>query len=385
MDALGQLTGGVAHDFNNLLMIVSGHIETLKRLAKDNPKAARAAEAIEIATKRGAALTRQLLTFSRRQRLSPAAIDLAQQLEAFRPVLTSGLGPNVRLDTIVPADLWPVRVDVGEFEIALVNLMVNARDAMPDGGTVTITATNFVAAPGGPLTGEFVALTVTDTGVGIPEDVLSRIFDPFFTTKPVGRGTGLGLSQVHGFAHQSGGAVNVESVVGEGTRMTLYLPRATQVEVEREADSPSEHLSTGTVLVVEDNPEVASAAAGLLEQLGYSVRTVSGGEDALLALDANGIDLVFTDVVMPGRLDGLALAREIRRKYPDMPVLLATGYAATVQNVNGEFPVLRKPYQIGELSQALARLPARTHARSNLVPFSPKRGRRPRNGEPETS
>jgi CheY-like chemotaxis protein len=375
------LTGGVAHDFNNLLMIVSGHIETLKRVAKDHPRAARAADAIEIATKRGAALTRQLLTFSRRQRLSPEAIELASQLEAFRPVLTSGLGRNVRLDIILPADVWPVRVDVSEFEIALVNLMVNARDAMPDGGAVTITAANFVPAPGDPLSGEYVALTIADTGVGIPEDVLGRIFDPFFTTKPVGRGTGLGLSQVHGFAHQAGGAVKVESVVGEGTRMTLCLPRATEATVEREADEPSERPSTGTVLLVEDNPEVASAATGLLEQLGYSVRTVFGADEALLALDANGIDLVFTDVVMPGRLDGLALARAIRDKYPDMPVLLATGYSEAVHNVNSEFPVLRKPYQIGELSQALARLPVRAREPSNLVPFSSKRARPNGNGK----
>jgi len=366
-------------------MIVSGHIETLKRLAKDNPKAARAAEAIEIATKRGATLTRQLLTFSRRQRVSPEAIELASQLEAFRPILVSGLGANVRLNIVVPADVWAVSVDASEFEIALVNLMVNARDAMPEGGTVTITATNFVAAPGDVLTGEFVALTVADTGVGIPEDVRGRIFDPFFTTKPVGRGTGLGLSQVHGFTHQAGGAVEAESVMGEGTRMTLWLPRASQAELKREVEQPSDRLSTGTVLLVEDNPEVASAAAGLLEQLGYTVHTVSGGEDALLALENNGIDVVFTDVVMPGRFDGLELARTIRRKYPDMPVLLATGYSDAVQNVNSEFPVLRKPYQIGELSQALARLPARRHERSNLVPFSPRRERRRGDGEPDKS
>jgi PAS domain S-box-containing protein len=372
MDALGQLTGGVAHDFNNLLMIVSGHVQTLKKLAADDPKAARAAEAIELATRRGATLTRQLLTFSRRQRLNPAAISIAEQLETFHALLTSGLG-GARLAIRIPAGVWPVKVDAGEFESALVNLVVNARDAMPEGGTVTISAENVVLEPSGgdALAGEFVAMTVADTGTGIPDDVRDKIFDPFFTTKPVGKGTGLGLSQVHGFAHQAGGTIRVDSAVGQGTRMTLYLPRAARApEASTRRDDTGHHAGSGIVLLVEDNPDVAGATTVLLDQLGYRVRGVNDADAALRALD-DDIDLVFTDIVMPGRLDGLALARAIRQKHPGLPVLLATGYSDAARSVNSEFPILHKPYQIGDLSRALAGL--HLGRRSNLVPFQARK------------
>ena len=361
MDALGQLTGGVAHDFNNLLMVVSGHIQTLKKRVADDPRATRAAEAIELAAQRGAALTRQLLTFSRRQHVNPAATDISEQLASFREILASGVGSGERLAIHVPAATWPVKVDVAEFEIALVNLVINARDAMPDGGAVTITAENIVLDPSGDdisTSREFVALTVADTGVGIPDDVLPRIFDPFFTTKPVGKGTGLGLSQVYGFAHQAGGTVKVESGLGKGTRITMYLPRAYEAPVAAEGhDRANDHRGANTVLLVEDNPEVASASKGLLEQLGCHVQCVADAEAALLALERDPtIDLVFTDIVMPGRMDGLALARAIREKHPGLPVLLATGYSDALRDVSGEFPILRKPYQIGELSRAFATL-----------------------------
>ncbi len=197
MDALGQLTGGVAHDFNNLLMVVTGHIHTLKSLAADNPKALRAAQAIELAAQRGANLTRQLLTFSRRQRLNPEAIDVRQRIDSIREVLMSGLGGNVRLLVDISNDIWPVTVDVGEFEIALVNLIINARDAMPDGGSVTVSAANVMVGDEDTIEpGPYVAICVEDSGVGIPKDIISKVFEPFFTTKAVGKGTGLGLSQV---------------------------------------------------------------------------------------------------------------------------------------------------------------------------------------------
>ena len=363
MDALGQLTGGVAHDFNNLLMVVSGHIQTLKKRVADDPRATRAAEAIELAAQRGAALTRQLLTFSRRQHVNPSATDISEQLASFREILASGVGSDERLAIHVPAATWPVKVDVAEFEIALVNLVINARDAMPDGGAVTITAENIVLDPSGDeiaTSREFVALTVADTGVGIPDDVLPRIFDPFFTTKPVGKGTGLGLSQVYGFAHQAGGRVKVESGLGKGTRITMYLPRAYEAPVAAEGhDRAIDHRGASTVLLVEDNPEVASASKGLLEQLGCHVQCVADAGAALLALERDPtIDLVFTDIVMPGRMDGLALARAIREKHPGLPVLVTTGYSDALRDVSGEFPVLRKPYQIGELSRAFSTLMA---------------------------
>ena len=358
MDALGQLTGGVAHDFNNLLMIVSGHIHSLKEVAAHNPKAMRAAHAIELAAQRGAALTRQLLTFSRRQRVNPEAIDVRQRLDSIREVLTSGLGGNIGMTFDFAADTWPVVIDVGEFEIALVNLMINARDAMPDGGLATITTKNFVAHEDDSIpAGDYVAISVKDTGVGIPPDVIANVFDPFFTTKPVGKGTGLGLSQVHGFAHQAGGTVTIDSTLGHGTTFTFYLPRAKQGAAATAANETTAARSrTGTVLLVEDNPDVANASTGLLEQLGYSVRWVPNAETALQEIEKNGIDLVFSDIVMPGHLDGLGLARIIKQQYPRLPILLATGYSEAARSVRSDFSILRKPYELHELSRALSAL-----------------------------
>jgi PAS domain S-box-containing protein len=391
MDALGQLTGGVAHDFNNLLMIVSGHIQLLKKQVAGDAKSTRAAEAIELAAQRGASLTRQLLTFSRRQRVNPSAIALSEQIESFREVLASGVGGGERLGVHIPAATWPVKVDVSEFEIALVNLVVNARDAMPEGGMVTITADNLVLDPPPGETGvsrEVVALTVADAGVGIPEDVLPRIFEPFFTTKPVGKGTGLGLSQVYGFARQAGGSVKVESVVGKGTRVTMYLPRAATAPANAGVQERSRgYTGTCAILLVEDNPEVADASMGLLEQLGCEVRCVADAEAALQALERDTtIDLVLSDIVMPGRMDGLALARAVREKYPGLQVLLATGYSEAAQGVDAEFPILRKPYQIGELSKAVATLMSERSERhdAKLVQFSPgRRGGGSSSGTPE--
>jgi PAS domain S-box-containing protein len=362
MDALGQLTGGVAHDFNNLLMVVSGHVQTLKTMAAGDPKASRAVHAIELAAQRGAALTRQLLTFARRQRVNPEALDVAAQINSIRDVLSSGLGSNVILVTDVATDIWPVQVDAGELEIALVNLVINARDAMPEGGAVTVAARNASVGGGESIpVGDYVIVTVTDTGVGIPPDVIASVFDPFFTTKPVGKGTGLGLSQVHGFAHQAGGTVKIASALNKGTTLSIYLPRSS-VNAERGTVEPAddEPLQAGTVLLVEDNPEVASASAGLLEQLGYAVRWVSNAEDALHEVSKNGIDVVFSDIVMPGRMDGLGLARALRQSHPKLPILLATGYSEEVRGTSTDFPILRKPYQMQELSLALAELTRQT-------------------------
>jgi PAS domain S-box-containing protein len=355
LDALGQLTGGVAHDFNNLLMIITGHIQILKRLAGHDAKGLRAVQAIEKASQHGASLTRQLLTFARRQSVSPQTIDLSERIHSVREVLDTGLGGSVQIHIHVDADVWPVTVDPAEFETALVNLVVNARDAMPGGGSVTIRASN-THIDDDARTGDFVAIQVVDAGTGIPPDVVAKVFDPFFTTKPVGKGTGLGLSQVHGFVHQAGGTVTVESELGKGTTLTIYLPRSMSEAASGFVEPGS--VGIGTVLLVEDNPDVASASAGLLEQLGYSVRWVADAESALRALDRDAIDLVFSDIVMSGTMDGLGLARAIKQKHPALPVLLATGYSDALQNVRGDFPILRKPYQLHELSRALSRLSA---------------------------
>ena len=355
LDALGQLTGGVAHDFNNLLMIVSGSIHTLKRGIGDDAKLQRAVAAIEGAARRGAALTSQLLTFARRQSVNPQPIDIAERMEAVRDVLNTGVGGTVKLSFEVDRAVWPVTVDVAELETALVNLVINARDAMPDGGTITIGAHN-VSLSEAADTGDYVAISVADTGTGIAPDVLSRIFDPFFTTKPIGKGTGLGLSQVHGFAHQAGGTIEVDSELGRGTVVTILLPRE-RADLQAARTEPMDSCGSGTVLLVEDNPDVAAASISLLEQLGYSVLRVADAEEALREVERDGVDLVFTDIVMPGKMDGLGLARRLREIRPGLPVLLATGYSDAAASVRGDFSILRKPYEIQQLSQALAKLP----------------------------
>ena len=354
LDALGQLTGGVAHDFNNLLMVISGSLHFLKKSAGNDARALRAIAAIETASKRGAALTSQLLTFARRQSVNPQPIDLVERIEAVRDVLETGVGSTVALAFDVGKDVWPVTVDISEFETAIVNLVINARDAMPMGGTVRVGVRN-VTLSEAPDIGDYAAIAVSDSGTGIAPDVLSKVFDPFFTTKPVGKGTGLGLSQVHGFAHQAGGTVKVESELGKGTVVTILLPR----EVVRLLADSEDNLTTagsGTVLLVEDNPDVASVSASLLEQLGYTVRRVSDAETALCEIERDGIDLVFSDIVMPGIMDGLKLARRLKEIRPLLPILLATGYSDAAASVRGDFPILRKPYEIHQLSQAIARL-----------------------------
>jgi len=354
LDALGQLTGGVAHDFNNLLMIISGSLYTLRKAVGDDPKSQRALSAIEGATKRGASLTSQLLTFARRQSVNPQAVDVAERIDAVREVLDAAVGSAVTLQFDVEPGVWPVMVDVAEFETALVNLVINARDAMTGGGVIIISAHN--DKRGGEAGAGHVAISVQDSGTGIAPDILSKIFDPFFTTKPIGKGTGLGLSQVHGFAHQAGGTVRVTSELGKGTRITILLPRKEAVSVAEDAGTV-DIGGSGTVLLVEDNPEVASVSAGLLEQLGYTVRRVANAEAALREIELDGIDLVFSDIVMPGKMDGLGLARHLKATKPGLPILLASGYSDAALSVRGDFPILRKPYEIHELSQAIAKLP----------------------------
>jgi len=346
LDALGQLTGGVAHDFNNLLMIISGNIHTIRKAVSDE-RSLRALQSIDTASQRAAALTRQLLTFARRQNVQPQPIHLAERLDTLREVLNSGLGSKVILVTDVAEDVWNVLVDPNEFETALLNLVVNARDAMPEGGKVTISARNIPAD-------DQVAISVQDCGVGIPEDIAAKVFDPFFTTKAVGKGTGLGLSQVHGFAHQAGGSVDLKSTLGEGTRVTICLPKANgQLTPEHQQ---SLMVNNGTVLLVEDNPEVATASAGLLEQLGYHVRWVPDAVSALAEVEKDDIDIVFSDIVMPGKMDGVGLARSIREQKPTLPILLMTGYSANAMEIGAQFPILRKPYQLHELSRELQKL-----------------------------
>ncbi len=371
MEAIGHLTGGVAHDFNNLLMIVKGQVQLMRLRAGEakNAKDVRSLDAIEQAAQTGANLTRQLLTFARRQRLENVTIDLAERLSSVRDLLESSVGGAIRLDMSIPKDTWRVETDPSEFELALVNIAVNARDAMPNGGTLGVRAQNLVLdGRAMPLNGEFVALSLGDTGTGIAPDVLAKVFEPFFTTKEVGKGTGLGLSQVYGFARQSGGDVHVASKPGEGTTVTLYLPRSQASAVPPDLPVPMGDAvrGKGLVLVVEDNTEVGEVSTLMLEQLGYHVVRADRPAAAFdILARRDDIVLVFSDIVMPGDMDGLALARTMRERYPRLPVLLATGYSSAAERVGHEFPIIRKPYDYNALGAAMKVALARAAVRSS--------------------
>ena len=356
MEALGQLTGGIAHDFNNLLMIVSGYAQILQGRLHE-AKDVQAVEAIRAAANRGERLTRQLLAFSRRQQLMPVVVDLRQRVDSVRDMLAPSLRGNIELLCDIEDKIWPVEVDLGELELALVNVAVNARDAMPDGGIITLTARNVVLKPGsaaGNLQGEFVALAIIDTGSGMPADVLAHVFEPFFTTKPVGKGTGLGLSQVHGFANQSGGEVTLSSEPGRGTVVTIYLPRSTNVAEENSGEPAADGPAQGTVLVVEDSRDVAEVTSSLLEQLGYRVVRAENAAEALRHLQQGiGVDLLFSDIVMPGTINGLGLAQICQERFPDIPVLLTSGFSDAAQAADGRFDILRKPFELSALEHAI--------------------------------
>jgi PAS domain S-box-containing protein len=358
MDAIGHLTGGVAHDFNNLLMIVSGHAQVLRRKLSDS-KALQSVDAIQTAARRGEALTRQLLAFARRQRLTPVVIDLRGAIHSVRGMLGSSLRDDIHLVVDIPDDIWPVKVDESELELAVVNILVNGRDAMPSGGTITLQLRNTHLEGGTSvegLSGDFVALSVEDTGKGIPPEQLVKVFEPFFTTKEATKGTGLGLSQVYGFARQSEGAVTIDSVVGKGTVVTIYLPRSHEQPKKPSSDASAvaEQPRRGRILVVEDNPEVMATTAALMEELGHDVVRANGADDALARLyEGSGISLVFSDIVMPGSMNGLNLAREIRGRFPQIPIVLTTGYSDAAASAAEEFATIHKPFDIAALDRVL--------------------------------
>jgi len=358
MEALGQLTGGVAHDFNNLLMIVSGHIARLKTAAAADPKAARAAEAIESAAHRGQSLTRQLLSFARRQPVNPVVVGPSACIAAMRPMLASSVGSDRELVVETAPDLAAVWIDVNEFELALINLVLNARDAVSHDDKITVSARNVRLMPGMTaenLSGDFVAVSVADTGAGIAGEVLPRVFEPFFTTKPGDKGTGLGLSQVHGFAQRSGGAVTIESVVGKGTVVTLYL-RRTDALPQGTTHEPAAAVAGGSALLVEDNPDVAEASRDMLAELGFAVHVAYDAQSALGLIGRRDFDLVVSDIVMPGGMNGAELARAIRASKPHLPIILVTGYAGPASSTAADFLVLRKPYLPADLRRAIAQV-----------------------------
>lgn len=359
MEALGQLTGGVAHDFNNLLMVISAGLDMLER-SEDPMRRQRFISAMRQASGRGAALTRQLLTFSRRHALHAETALLPALLDSMGELLDRSLRGDVEVDVRLPAGLWPVHVDAGEFEIAILNLAVNARDAMNGSGRITISASNVVEQVEGGRPREMVRLVVRDTGPGMSEALQARVFEPFFTTKDVGKGSGLGLAQVYGFAKQSGGRAEIESAPGKGTAVVLLLPRSPHPLPEQRASEPvPEPQATRPghcVLLVEDDREVASLVQEMLGAIGCEVVHAMSARAALGALaDGRHIDLVFSDVMMPGGTSGIELAREVRRRRPGLPILLTSGFADAVgpQAQALGIPILRKPYALDDLRVAI--------------------------------
>jgi len=363
LEALGQLTGGVAHDFNNLLMVVSGGLQILERPG-DAGRRERTIQAMQRAVERGAGLTRQLLTFARRQALQPRAIDLSQQIRSMLEMLDRSLRGDVAVQLHLADDLWVVEADPGELELVIINLAVNARDAMPHGGTIEIRTANVPGSAFGELQADHVALSITDTGTGMPPEVQARIFEPFFTTKEVGKGSGLGLAQAYGFAKQSGGTVQIRSAVGRGTTVSLLLPRSARAVDHvrpklRERPASVSRPPQFHVLLVEDDDEVAALTADMLVQLGYRVTSADSAAEALEVL-AHGkdIDAVLSDIMMPGGMSGVQLAHAVKERRPGLPVILTTGYpgADARRAEDAGIPLMPKPYRLDDLAAMLRRL-----------------------------
>ncbi|HYF59267.1 MAG TPA: ATP-binding protein [Burkholderiaceae bacterium] len=368
LEALGRITGNVAHDFNNLLMVISNNVFLLRRIG-DAASAQPRLDAIRRAVSAGTKLTRQLLSFARRQPLQPAPLPMAATMAEIAGLVRTVVGSSVTVESEVAPDVAAIEVDRDEFELAVLNLAVNARDAMPAGGTVRLSARRVVAPEGLPDGGgPFVAVAIADTGQGIPPDVLDRVFEPFFTTKPAGQGTGLGLAQVYGFATQSGGTVQVSSEPGRGTVVTMYLPEAGAApERPAEAGPVPPPSVRATVMLVEDNPEVADTTRRLLEDAGCVVESAADGERALerVTAEPERWDVVLSDVMMPGPVDGLALARALRERLPELPVVLMTGHAPQLESALADgFEVLPKPCSPSDLVRAISRSVGRRRATS---------------------
>ena len=356
LQALGELAGGIAHDFNNLMTVVRGSADFLLRqpdlgMEKRNRYLHVMLETADRATR----LTSQLLAFARRQPLEPEVIDLSVRLDAMAEMLQRSLGNQYEIRLDLAPGLWPVEIDPTGLETAVLNAVVNARDAMPEGGAITISTWN-VSGNGD----EAVKVAISDTGQGMPADVLERAFEPFFTTKPTGKGTGLGLSQIHGFAVQSGGSADIRSEVGQGTTITLSLPRSHKHPLEHSSLDLDVSLPHGLkVLVVEDSEHVRYFARQLLDDLGCDVVEASDAIEALDLLKTDQVDLVFSDIVMPG-MNGLDLAQQIRATYGNVPVLLASGYSSKqfIPRDQWQFPIIRKPYKLETLAAAIHQLVA---------------------------
>jgi signal transduction histidine kinase len=353
MEAMGQLTGGVAHDFNNLLMAASSGVELLQRT--DDPKRReRLVQGIKDALDRGAKLTQQLLTFARRTLVKPEVIDVGVRLQGIRDLLDRSLREDVHVEFHVDEDLWPIEVDPAQFDIAVVNIAVNARDAMPRGGEIDIEASNL---PGGLDGDDAVEIRIVDQGTGMPAETVEKAFEPFFTTKGVGRGTGLGLSQVYGFARAAGGMATIESKMGEGTTVCLVLPRCMRAAAQQ-AHRTSAHmpdLKNEKLLVVEDDDQIADMLQQMVGELGGRAIRASTAEEGLKLFERESPDGIISDMVMPGEWDGLELVRQVRRRNGQVPVLLMTGYSSAAAQAREEgYTLLEKPFNLEQLARGLS-------------------------------
>ncbi len=362
LEALGQLTGGVAHDFNNLLTVIRASVDLLRRPHLAEERRLRYVEAISETVGRATKLTAQLLAFARRQTLKPEAFDVGECVQTLSGMIGTLTGSPIEIVTRMPDESCFINADAGQFETALINMAVNARDAMGGEGRLTIAVRAVAELPGPTAHPEspygYIAVSVEDTGVGIPQDRLGRIFEPFFTTKEVGQGTGLGLSQVFGFAKQSGGEVMVASEIGKGSTFTLYLPRVAESDRPQQVVAEEGPAVAGhglSVLVVEDNLEVGTFTTDALTELGYAPTLVNNAIEAMAELtrNADSFDVVFSDMVMPG-MTGIDLAKEIRRRHFDLPVVLTSGFSQILsQHGSSGFELLQKPYSIEQLSRVL--------------------------------
>jgi len=359
MEAVGQLTGGIAHDFNNLLAVISANLQLVERAAKDG-EVLRFVTSARRATDRGARLTAQLLAFSRQQVLKPKLVNASELISGFYGLIRQAVGQGCEVQLHTDERLWFCQVDPALLETAVLNLALNGRDAMPDGGVLEIATRNVVldeGAVGGCPPGSYVTLSVTDTGHGMSPEVRDRIFEPFFTTKEVGKGTGLGLSMVYGFVRQSNGHVTVESTLGRGTTIALFLPKATQESPpEVEADqTPAMPGGSERILLVEDDEDLLEAMSATLSDFGYRVVCARNGTEALRILDSGQeFDLLFSDIAMPNGPNGIELAGEARRRSKEIKILLTSGYAKDVlarHTALGEFPIMQKPFQISDLAK----------------------------------
>jgi signal transduction histidine kinase/CheY-like chemotaxis protein len=368
MEAIGQLTGGIAHDFNNMLAIIIGSLDlAARRLAKGDIKIEKYLASAQEGGRRAASLIQQLLAFSRQQPLAPAELDANKLVTGMSELLRRSLGETIRLETVLADELWKTHADRNQLENAMLNLVVNARDAMPDGGQLMVETANAVldeaqAARSGLVPGEYVLIAIRDTGGGMSPEVIDKAFDPFFTTKQSGAGTGLGLSQVYGFVRQSGGHVAIESEVSKGTTVRIYLPRYVGGAAPKLAEDESSPMPTGdgsiTVLVVEDEDGVRAHAVAALRELGYKVFDAAGAADALKVVDAHPeIELLFTDVVMP-EMNGRRLSDQVRQRRPDVRVLFTTGYTrdAIVHNgtIEAGVSLITKPFTLDQLARKVA-------------------------------